>query len=130
MADVSKGAYHINDSPIHEVTEDQDEYSQNIEKDQSEELINTQDSGQRTRKGSKGGLGQTHVIPEPAGSPLEYIPVIYLSIVASGLPPNSNMRILIQNQRLDDNNRYEVLRSLRKRLEMIEDQLVEGYKKE
>lgn len=68
--------------------------------------------------------------PEATGSPSEYIPVIYLSIVASGLPPNSNMKILIHNQRLDDNNRYEVLRSLRKRLEMIEDQLVEGYHEE
>lgn len=121
MADVSKGSYHINDSPIHEVTEDQDEYSPNVPKELSAEVTNTQDSGQKTRKGSKGGLGQTHLIPEPTGSPSEYIPVIHLSIVASGLPPNSNMKILIHNQRLDDKNRNEVLRSLRKRLEMIED---------
>ncbi len=130
MAEVSKGNYLINDSPIHEVTEDQDEFSPNVQKDQSAEITNTQESGQRTRKGSKGGFGQSNQIPEPSGSPSEYIPVIHLSIVASGLPPNSNMKILIHNQRLDDNNRNEVLRSLRKRLEMIEDQLVEGYQEE
>jgi hypothetical protein len=53
--------------------------------------------------------------------------VIYLSIVASGLPPANNMKILVHNQRLDDNNRNEALRSLKKRLEMIQEQLIESY---
>jgi hypothetical protein len=37
------------------------------------------------------------------------------------------MKILVHNQRMDDNNSNEVLRSLRKRLEMIEESLAERY---
>jgi predicted lactoylglutathione lyase len=37
------------------------------------------------------------------------------------------MRLLIHNQRLDDNNRNEVIKSLHKRLELIVDQLANNY---
>ena len=120
MEQVSKN-FQFNDIPIHEVTEDLEDFSPPFPKDIQETQAN------EIKASFKAKHQKLETQQSLSNQSSVYIPVVYLSIVASGLPPDNNMKILVHNQRMDDNNSNEVLRSLRKRLEMIEESLAERY---
>lgn len=46
--------------------------------------------------------------------------------MATGLPPNNNMKFLIHNQKMDAQSSNEILKSIEFRLQLLEDQLADN----
>ena len=46
--------------------------------------------------------------------------------MATGLPPNNNMKLLIHNQKMDAQSINEVLKGIEFKLQLLEDQLAEN----